>query len=604
MRMFFRFALILALGLLFPALALAQAPAVFLAGAAQADITPKVKAYEDRNQNGLFDKGDPTAAFGFGDPVIEFEDGQILVGNGNGPAKYIYDSLWAYALVVENPITQTRVALVSADVYLLTGSDIEKIRSMVDPKYQIDFIVISATHNHMGPDTLGVSGLGQMPVPKIINAWLKTGKAESGINPAWFEGFRRKIVGCIETAAQSMRPANITFAQTPFRMGLNDMREPKITDPLVNIMAVDGIDGAPIATLIQWTNHPETVLEYGRPGYEFGSLSYADLTQEQKDAWGKVLTAGFPGYARAYLAKHRGGVPLYFNGAIGGMQTPLRAKLWDPEKHPQYPPETPLDKVPDDILIPNDFRFAPVLGRELAKKSLQALKDNGVPATDPNVAFAKKDVLVPLKNHLFRTIGAMGVQGYEPGALYDDQGIIDPHFGSWIGGFFMPGVQAPTGKNVKAQVSVVNIGPAQFVSIPAEPLPELIRGLPDDFVEATDTYYPQNKAHHAHAKEYRLAKGPLVDSATGEFLFVFGLSGGELGYVIPQSDFDPPHDLKIPPFYRWWICFDAAAHPHYEESNAISPDVESRLLGPLHELLQANPVGQTAEKPVQSMDQK
>ena len=46
---------------------------IFRAGAAEADITPRVAEFEDGNANGTFDRGDPNKAYGFGDRVIRFE---------------------------------------------------------------------------------------------------------------------------------------------------------------------------------------------------------------------------------------------------------------------------------------------------------------------------------------------------------------------------------------------------------------------------------------------------------------------------------------------------------------------------------------------------
>lgn len=584
---------LLFIALVLPVISLADSPAVFLAGAAEVDITPEVKEYIDKNGNGKFDLGNPEQPFGFGDRVISFIDGKIFVGNGKGEARYIYDRLYAYAMVIEDPSSHKKVALVSSDVYMVVQPDVQKIRSMVNPKYKIDYIVIAANHNHMGPDTLGSSGLGEMELAKIINAILVTGKVKSGINESWFQKYSESIVRCIEQAAESLRPANITFASTNFSMGVNDWREPDIMDTSLNVMAVDEIDGNPIATLIQWANHPESVLLYGSDNNKGSDKLFENLSKEQKDAWGKVLTAGFPGYARETIRSMRGGIPMYFNGAVGGMQTPLGARLWDPEKHPEYPPDTPPGELPDNILIPNDFRFAPIMGRELAKAALSALGEKGEKASFSNIGIAKKELLVPLENHFFRVAASLNIFGYEKGVLYDNQGEPDTNFGTWVGGFPLPGVQVYTGKNIKAEVSVINIGPAQIINIPAEPLPESIVGFPEDFISNVDRYFPVNKKFHSHGKEYTLAVPPLKSAATGKYFFTFGLSGGEMGYIIPKSDFDPPHDLKIPPFvWFWWICMDADKDPHYEESMSISSNLESIVMGALYDLLQENPVSQ------------
>lgn len=570
----------------------AFAQGIFYAGAAEADITPAIAEFDDLNHNGRFDYGDPEKAFGFGDRVKSFVDGDILVGNGTGKALFVYDRLMAYAVVIKDPQTGKTVAFVSSDVYLLQGPDVQKIRSMVDEKYAIDYIVIAANHNHMGPDTLGAMGLADVPIPQIINILVETGRAPSGINSIWFEKYQRTVADCIETAAAQMVPAKIRFAKTDFNFGRIDTREPLILDPTLAVMAVDTVDGKPIATLMQWANHPEAVLTYGREGWENALIHYEDLTDLQKQAWGKVLTSGFCGYAREKMRALRGGgVPMYFNGAVGAMMTPLHARMWDPEKHPEYPMTTPPEKVPDELLIPYDFRFAPVLGRELAKAANDALEKNSTAADFTAISVAKTEVLVPMKNNIFRAAASLGIYGSGKDTLYDDQGKPDPEIGSWLGGVFLPGVEVQKGKNTRAELAVVNVGPAQFLSLPCEAVPESIAGFPDDFITNEDKYFPKNKDKHAHGADYKLSAPPLKTAATGDYLFVFGLSGGEMGYAIPGSDFSPPKDLRVPPFcWYWWICFDAETNPHYEESNSVGPDLEKVVMGEMYRLMKENPV--------------
>jgi hypothetical protein len=73
------------------------------------------------------------------------------------------------------------------------------------------------------------------------------------------------------------------------------------------------------------------------------------------------------------------------------------------------------------------------------------------------------------------------------------------------------------------------------------------------------------------------------------YKMVVCMAGDDLGYVIPESDFDPPHDLWIPPLAFWWFCNDSETDPHYEESATVSSEIESRLLGALTEILSLEP---------------
>jgi len=574
-------ALLILSALILPASA-ADAPAgVFLAGAAEADITPVVAEYDDRNGNGRFDYGDPTRAYGYGDRVTRFADGEILVGNGNGSALYIYDPVYARALVLEDPSTGKRVALVSLNLYLLTGPDADAIRTMVDPALGLDAIIIASDHTHMSPDTLGLSGLNDAGLGGLAKILLWKGKAPSGINGPWFEGMLRTVADLIEEAAGNLKEAKLTFASRPFGFGAHDEREPHIFDNEMVVMGVDDLEGRAIATLVQWACHPESVLYYGAAqGRDLGELDADTLA-----GFGRTISAGFVGSCCAEIKARRGGVPLYFNGALGGMITNLDAILWDPEAHPEYPVGTDPEQVPASIRIPNDYRFAPIQGRELAKAALEALDRDGETAQSTSIQYASREVLIPFENKALRLMSSLGIVGLNQGALYGKSGNVDSRRAPWIGGLFLPAVGVAKGKNLRTEVAVATIGPAQIACIPAELLGELSAGLPEDFDANVGRYFPENADAHPTGPDYALAYPPLKSSMTSKYKFIFCLCGDELGYVIPKSDFRPPHDLKVPPFLWWWICNDPSTDPHYEESMTVGSRIEPRLMGALTELL-------------------
>ena len=564
-----------------PAAAADEPGGVFLAGAAEADITPGVAEYEDRNGNGRFDYGDPSLAYGYGDRVTRFTDGEIYVGNGNGTALYIYDPIYARALVLEDPETGTRLALVSLNLYLLTMADTAAIRAMVDPTLGIDAIIIAADHTHMGPDTLGLGALSDAGLGDLAKIILWRGKAPSGINGPWFEGMMRTVAGLIEEAAGNLRQARITLASQPFSFGAHDLREPHIFDNEMVVMGVDDLKGSPIATLVQWSCHPESVLYYGAAqGRDLGELDDDTIA-----GFGRTLSAGFVGSCCREIKARRGGVPLYFNGALGGMITNLDAVLWDPEAHPEYPVDTDPERVPESIRIPNDYRFAPIQGRELAKAALAALDRDGETARSTSIEYKSREVLVPFENKTLRLVSSLGILGHNQGSLYGRSGNVDNRRAPWIGGLFLPAVRVGKGKNLRTEVAVATIGPAQIACVPAELLGELSAGLPEDFDSNTARYFPENADAHPTGPDYVLAHPPLKSSMTGKYKFIFCLAGDELGYVIPKCDFRPPHDLKIPPFLWWWICNDPSTDPHYEESMTVGSLIEPRLMGALNELL-------------------
>jgi len=572
-----------------PVRAETDCPYPLLAGAAEADITPRVSSYEDRNENGRFDMGDPGEPFGLGDPVLKFQEGEIRIGNGEGPARFVYDPIHAYALYLEDACNNRKIALVTVDLYMLMYADVEAIRSLVNASLGLDTILIASTHNHMGPDTLGVSGLQGLGTKEILRVLWK-GKAPSGINRDWFLRVRRTLAGLIEEAAEAKKPATMELAQTRFAFGVHDEREPLIVDDEMVVLAVDDLDGKPIATAVQWACHPEAVLLIADP--RNAGKDPVKITEKAKEAWGRTVSAGFPGYLCEEIRKQRGGVPLYLNGALGGMITNLHDYVWDPEAHPAYPATTDPKLVPEEIRIPNDFRFAPIQGREAARHALKALETSGEKVSDVSIRARSREVLVPFENAFYRLAAALGLVGFEPRELYGKSGSPVSGTRPCLRGCFLPTVRFPKGKRLRTEVAYLEIGPLGVAAVPAELLPELSIGLPEDFSTNTERYFPEHAKAHSTGADYKLRYPALKKQMKTPYKMVVCVAGDDLGYVIPESDFDPPHDIWIPPLVFWWICNDSETDPHYEESATVSKKIEPALMGALTELISSPPAGQ------------
>ena len=163
---------------------LGQATTALRAGASAVPITPfgknpdwdgPVKAsgvwgeiFTDSNQNGRWDPGEP-----FVDDRRNSEldstsrgryDGIFLAGFGNDRiATGKHDDLWVRALVLDSGTT--RIAIVAVDLigyYENAGYyGIAHAQKLLDQKLGIQEIILSSTHNHEGPDTIGLWGNNQ-----------------------------------------------------------------------------------------------------------------------------------------------------------------------------------------------------------------------------------------------------------------------------------------------------------------------------------------------------------------------------------------------------------------------------------------------------------
>jgi hypothetical protein len=189
-------------------------------------------------------------------------------------------------------------------------------------------VLIASTHNHEGPDTLGLWG----PTP------LQTGRDEKYM--AWL---REQIAQCVVEALGKLEPATLVLAKDS-RKELADLqldtRLPHVKDhTLCVLQAVSKKTGRTIGTLVNWANHPEVL----------GSKN-------------RLLSSDFCWALYERLEDLLGGVAVFWNGAIGGLITPLgeELKVTDPVTG-QPAPEA-------------SFRKAELVGQFVAEVAAEAVK--------------------------------------------------------------------------------------------------------------------------------------------------------------------------------------------------------------------------------------
>ncbi|MEO2088505.1 MAG: hypothetical protein ABGY75_03280, partial [Gemmataceae bacterium] len=101
---------------------------------------------------------EPKLAVGFAEtdvsPAIGGKSPVYLAGYGqNRPATKMHDPIMARAVVLSDGTK--KIALVSVDVVGLFLPAVERVREQLKG---FDYVLVSATHNHEGPDTLGLWG--------------------------------------------------------------------------------------------------------------------------------------------------------------------------------------------------------------------------------------------------------------------------------------------------------------------------------------------------------------------------------------------------------------------------------------------------------------
>ena len=232
---------------------------------------------------------DPEDPFSPGLFVPAWDQGRVAVGNGAADSHWVHDDMEVSAVAFQEQGSRDVTVLVAANLYMIFGTDGDVIRERVADKIGAKRasrlqIAISADHNHHGPDTA------------------------FDVNHEWYDLMIEQASDAVVEAVDEMRPARLDVAETEHYFGLDDGRDPQVFDPTLGALRATATNGRTIATLLFWANHPETTLFWEPP------IAAAE------DAY---FTADYPGWATRIIEDKFGGEALFFNGAIGGLVTPL-----------------------------------------------------------------------------------------------------------------------------------------------------------------------------------------------------------------------------------------------------------------------------------------
>src|SRR5436190_12343416 len=230
-------------------------------GFGESDITPKVD-----------DKTKPVFIAGFG---------------RNRRASGVHDPLKARAIVLQD--ADTKIAFVSVDLVGLFHGAVESARKRL-PGFS--YVLVSSTHNHEGPDTLGLWG---------PNAF------QSGIDRAYMKLAEDGIVTAVASAQRALRPARARLGAARAPELLHDGREPYIKhDELVAVQFLDPKTDEAVGLVVQWNCHPETL-----------------------DSKNTLVSADFVGAVVKHLEDGYRCPVVYLTGTVGGLMTSLHVEIKD-----------------------------------------------------------------------------------------------------------------------------------------------------------------------------------------------------------------------------------------------------------------------------------
>jgi hypothetical protein len=416
---------------------------------------------------------------------------------------------------------------VALDLVGYFNNEAQTIRSMVDPAAGIDYLVVHSTHQHEGPDTLGIWG------PDAVT---------TGTDPGYLDFVNASVADCVEEAVANLVPGRVKFATTDatgLSLGIDaeddgfgvadgkvlvgdDLLAPatqgRIVDSRLSIMQVTRLAPpyAVLATLVNFASHPESL----------GSNNTR-------------VTSDFPHYAREAIEASQGGIAIWVSGDLGVLQGPLDIDVLDPDTGVAAQRRT--------------FRWAQVHGEQLGARVVSAIpKHPGSNKAAIELA-STAPVAIRLDNPFFRFFIAIGVL---PSDGLFTNGVPDPSVGFPFPPPFNPIPQA-LGEDLQTEVGAFRINEASFAVVPSELDPQI------------GETYRERMLGAAHT-------------------FIIGLGNDEIGYQLPAEKWDnschacAPFILAgVPQFCPLFPNIDC--NTVFE--NNVGPDMNPAISGALYPLL-------------------
>ncbi|HLN28777.1 MAG TPA: hypothetical protein VK395_13615 [Gemmataceae bacterium] len=355
-------------------------------------------------------KGASTLKAGFGEADITPQLGKkpvYMAGFGqNRQATGVHDPLKARAMVFNDG--GHKIAIACLDVVGFFHPNVVHVRAQL-PGFA--YVLVSSTHNHEGPDTLGLWGRN----PFV-----------SGVDPAYLQFVESQIVKAVHEADATAAPVNPRLGTARGPELLHDGREPYIKhDELVALQFLDPKSGKPRGLLVQWNCHPETL---------------GDKNTR--------LSTDFVGPTVKYLHERFGCPVVYLTGTVGGLMTSLNVDIRNEAGKPLA-----------DGTMEKTERYGHLLG-ELAERALSVSKE--VKLTP--LAARSRNIYLPLDNPMYRLARKIGVLNREGFLWENDLYKATP----------TKDTSLETRTCLQTEIGWMRFGDLEVALIPGEIYPELV----------------------------------------------------------------------------------------------------------------------------------
>lgn len=342
-------------------------------------------------------------------PVYIAGFGKNRVGKG------VHDPLMARAFVLADG--ERKIAIASVDLVGLFHPAVESIRKRL-PGFA--YVLVSSTHNHEGPDTLGLWG------PNLF---------QSGVDPAYLKQVEDGVVTAVQKAERGLQGAvaKIGVVQAPEL--LVDSRKPVVKHD--DLVALQFDAGKKLGVVVQWNCHPE----------DLGSKN----TQISADyVWATV----------EHLEKKHGCPCVYLTGTVGGMMSSLGLDVKDEQ---------------GNSLKAGTFERTERFGRLVGSAADKALAQARPLALTP-IAVQRREIFLPMDNKFYtlaRTLKVLDRQAY---VWTGDFAKAEPVNPAEVDAKLKDGQRLC----IRTEIARLRLGALDVAAIPGEIYPELVLGKVQD----------------------------------------------------------------------------------------------------------------------------
>lgn len=268
----------------------------------------------------------------------------FLAGFGqNRRAVAVHDDLYVRCLALAQDDTQ--LVLVALDLLGLARPHCLAIEQRVAQDHPGVQLVITCTHTHHGPDTIGFWGPSDYT---------------SGVDPHYMNDLKDKVANAVNTALIRLQPVHLRSATIQANGLTKNSRNPEILDEELSCLQwIEPDQQRVYATLVIYPCHPEVL--------------WNDNTQ---------ITADYIYMLREVVEAETGAPCLVMVGALGGMMTPNMGG--------------------------QTFDHAAKMGMVLGKAALRALNTQPLRPVK-RLTYQRQEFTIPRDNPLFELAVAAGV---------------------------------------------------------------------------------------------------------------------------------------------------------------------------------------------------